>query len=387
MRKYIWNLFTWFVETISPRHTFHAHFSLLFTVGATAAATLLSALYHRINPSGVTNISLIYILTIILISCYTDKYRYGILAAIFSVFCINYLYTYPFHEFNFTMTGYPFTFLVMYFISIMTSATTFHTKAQASRIKEDEKLIMEAEKEKLRANLLRAVSHDLRTPLTSMIGASSSYLENEEMLPVGEKRELVAQIYEDANWLLHMVENLLSVTRITEGGSNVLKKSPEAAEEVLFDAITTARKRYPEQQIHALIPDDFLIAPMDPLLIKQVILNFLENSYYHARSTRPVECRLEGSEHVICIRVRDFGAGIPPEKLSSIFDAAPSAPTSAADTRKGMGIGLSICKAIVSAHGGEIGVRNHPDGAEFYFTLPKEDIHHESDDQDPGDRR
>ena len=220
-----------------------------------------------------------------------------------------------------------------------------------------------------------------------MIGASSSYLENEEMLPVGEKRELVAQIYEDANWLLHMVENLLSVTRITEGGSNVLKKSPEAAEEVLFDAITTAKKRYPEQQIHALIPDDFLIAPMDPLLIKQVILNFLENSYYHARSTRPVECRLEGSEHVICIRVRDFGAGIPPEKLSSIFDAAPSAPTSAADTRKGMGIGLSICKAIVSAHGGEIGVRNHPDGAEFYFTLPKEDIHHESDDQDPGDRR
>lgn len=380
MKTYIWRIFTRFVETISPRHTFHAHFSLLFTVGAAAAATLLAALYHRINPSGTANISLIYILTIILVSCYTDKYRYGILTAIFSVFCINYLYTYPFNEFNFTMTGYPFTFLVMYFISIMTSATTFHTKEQASRIKADEKLIMEAEKEKLRANLLRAVSHDLRTPLTSMIGASSSYLDNEAALPAEEKRELVSQIYEDANWLLHMVENLLSVTRITEGGSNVLKKTPEAAEEVLFDAIATARKRYPDQKVHARIPDDFLIAPMDPLLIKQVILNLLENSYYHACSSKPVECRLEDDGALICILIRDYGNGIPPERLDSIFDAAPSAPTSAADTRKGMGIGLSICKAIVTAHGGEIGVHNHPDGAEFYFTLPKEDIHHESDD-------
>ena len=239
---------------------------------------------------------------------------------------------------------------------------------------------MEAEKEKLRANLLRAVSHDLRTPLTSMIGASSSYLDNEAALPEEEKRELVAQIYEDANWLLHMVENLLSVTRITEGGSNVLKKTPEAVEEVLFDAISTVRKRYPDQKIHTQIPDDFLIAPMDPLLIKQVILNLLENSYFHARSTHPVECRLEHDRHLIRILIRDFGSGIPPERLDSIFDAAPSAPTSAADTRKGMGIGLSICKAIVTAHGGEIGVHNHPNGAEFYFTLPKEDTHHEADD-------
>ena len=125
MKKYIWNLFTHFAETISRTHTFHAHFSLLYTIGVTALATLAASFHHRINPSGTANISLIYILAIILISNHTDKYRYGILAAIFSVFSINYLYTYPFYEFNFTMTGYPFTFLVMYFISILTSATTF----------------------------------------------------------------------------------------------------------------------------------------------------------------------------------------------------------------------------------------------------------------------
>ena len=118
----------------------------------------------------------------------------------------------------------------------------------------------------------------------------------------------------------------------------------------------------------------------DEVRIKQVILNLFENSYYHAHSIRPVDCTLDNNEYFVCIHIRDYGNGIPPEKLESIFDAAPSAPTSAADTRKGMGIGLSICKAIVTAHGGEIRAQNHPDGAEFYFTLPKEDIHYESDD-------
>lgn len=375
MKKYIWNLFTRFVEAISHTHTFHAHFSLLFTIGAMAAATVISSLYHHINPLGSANVGLIYILTVILISYHTDKYRYGIIAAIFSVFCINYLYTYPFYEFNFMIAGYPITFLVMYFISILTSATTFRMKAQARKLKEGEKLIVEAEKEKLRANLLRAVSHDLRTPLTSMIGASSSYLENEDSLPAAEKRELVSQIYEDANWLLHMVENLLSVTRITGDGANVLKKTLEPVEEVLFDAISTAKKRYPELKVNAAIPDEFLIAPMDPMLIKQVILNLIENAWFHSHSTLPLECSLDSDEHSVRIHVRDFGVGIAPEKLDSIFDAVPSAPSSAADTRKGMGIGLSICKAIITAHDGTICALNHPDGAEIYFTLPKEDTH------------
>lgn len=372
MRKYIWKLFTNFVNVISHTHTFHAHFSLLFTIGATTAATLFAYLYHHINPPGVANISLIYILTVILISYHTDKYRYGILAAIISVFFINYLYTYPFYEFNFTMTGYPLTFLFMYFISILTSATTFHLKDQAYKIQEDEKLIIEAEKEKLRANLLRAVSHDLRTPLTSMIGASSSYLENEDTLDKESKKNLVQQIYEDANWLLHMVENLLSVTRIKNDGVNVLKKSPEAVEEVLFDAVTTMRKRYPEFQVHASIPEDFLVAPMDPLLIKQVILNLLENSWFHAHSSKPVECYLSSDEIQVFVHVRDYGEGIPEDKIEHIFDAVPATPSSATDGRKGMGIGLSICKAIIHAHNGSIHVRNHTEGTEFYFTLPKE---------------
>lgn len=386
MKNYIWKLFTDFVERISRTHTFHAHFSLLFTIWAMALATGISSIYHHVNPTGSANVALIYILTIIMISYHTDKYRYGIISGIVSVFFINYLFTYPFGQFSFAVSGYPFTFMVMYFISILTSATTFRMKDQARKINEAEKFLAEAEKEKLRANLLRAVSHDLRTPLTSMIGASSSYLENEAALPPKEKRELVSEIYEDANWLLHMVENLLSVTRITDGGASVLKKTPEAAEEVLFDAVSTSRKRYPDLQIKTVIPDEFVTAPMDPLLIKQVLLNLIENAYFHARSTKPLECTLSSTEDAIKFCIRDYGTGIAPDRLSGIFDAVPSAPSSAAstvDARKGMGIGLSICKAIVNAHNGEITARNHAEGAEFRFTIPKEEIHHETNDSNP----
>lgn len=386
MKNYIWKLFTDFVERISRTHTFHAHFSLLFTIWAMALATGISSIYHHVNPTGSANVALIYILTIIMISYHTDKYRYGIISGIISVFFINYQFTYPFGQFSFAVSGYPFTFMVMYFISILTSATTFRMKDQARKINEAEKFLAEAEKEKLRANLLRAVSHDLRTPLTSMIGASSSYLENEAALPPKEKRELVSEIYEDANWLLHMVENLLSVTRITDGGASVLKKTPEAAEEVLFDAVSTSRKRYPDLQIKTVIPDEFVTAPMDPLLIKQVLLNLIENAYFHARSTKPLECTLSSTEDAIKFCIRDYGTGIAPDRLSGIFDAVPSAPSSAAstvDTRKGMGIGLSICKAIVNAHNGEITARNLSEGAEFCFTIPKEEIHHETYDPNP----
>ena len=337
LKNFIWNRFTRFVDAISQAHTFHAHFSLLFTIGAMTFATALSLFFHQITPTGSANIALIYILTIIMISYHTDKYRYGIISGIISVFFINYMFTYPFGQFSFSTAGYPFTFAVMYFISILSSATVFRMKDQAQKINETEKLLAEAEKEKLRANLLRAVSHDLRTPLTSMIGASSSYLENESTLSSPEKRDLVSHIYEDANWLLHMVENLLSVTRITDGISNTLKETPEVAEEVLFDAVSTIRKRYPDYQIQ--------------------------------------------------VHIRDHGNGIAPDRLKSIFDAAPSAPSSAADTKRGMGIGLSICKAIITAHNGEIHAINHADGAEFFFNLPKEAISHESEHSDSGHRR
>ena len=114
--------------------------------------------------------------------------------------------------------------------------------------------------------------------------------------------------------------------------------------------------------------------------------HLIENAYFHARSTKPLECTLSSTEDAIKFCIRDYGTGIAPDRLSGIFDAVPSAPSSAASTvdiRKGMGIGLSICKAIVNAHNGEITARNLTEGAEFCFTIPKEEIHHETYDPNP----
>ena len=141
LKNFIWNRFTRFVDAISQAHTFHAHFSLLFTIGAMTFAMALSLFFHQITPTGSANIALIYILTIIMISYHTDKYRYGIISGIISVFFINYMFTYPFGQFSFSTAGYPFTFAVMYFISILSSATVFRMKDQAQKINETEKLL------------------------------------------------------------------------------------------------------------------------------------------------------------------------------------------------------------------------------------------------------
>lgn len=353
--------------------------NILITVGIMGAATIVCLALQHFSEAD-THVPLLFVLAVVIVARFTEGYVYGILSAMAAVVLVNYVFTYPYFELNFSITGYPLTFVVMLATAVMVSALT-------TQIKWQEQIRLEVEKEKTRANLLRAVSHDLRTPLTSMIGASSSYLENETTLSSPEKRDLVSHIYEDANWLLHMVENLLSVTRITDGISNTLKETPEVAEEVLFDAVSTIRKRYPDYQIQVSVPGDFYVVPMDPLLIKQVIINLLENAYFHARSEQPVQCYLTGDDAQIQVHIRDHGNGIAPDRLKSIFDAAPSAPSSAADTKRGMGIGLSICKAIITAHNGEIHAINHADGAEFFFNLPKEAISHESEHSDSGHRR
>ena len=260
----------------------------------------------------------------------------------------------------------------MFTISIITSALTTNIKEQARIISEREKLLMDAEKEKMRANLLRAISHDLRTPLTSIIGSSTVYLENEAHLTDIEKKSLVSHILEDSNWLLNMVENLLSVTRINNETARV-NTSMEPVEEVMGEAVSRLKKRIPDAPIHVRVPDEILIIPMDAILIEQVLINLMENAVVHSKSTKPIECFADSSPDFVTFHVRDYGVGIPAEKLNTIFDGSSSTASSSTDGRKGMGIGLSICKTIINAHGGTLAAFNHPDGAEFYFKLPKED--------------
>ena len=354
-----------------------SYFSATFTILLMLITTLLSFGAFRITQSNASNIGLLYILALILVSRYTDGYRYGFVFTIFSVIFINYFFTYPFFKLNFILKGYPITFILTYAISFITSAATSHLKIQAAFLAEREEILNKAEKEKMRANLLRAISHDLRTPLTSIIGTSDSYLELGDTISSEEKESLVSQIHDDANWLLNMVENLLSVTRIqdSEDTTTQVTKSPEIVEEVIAEALQRFKKRHPETQVRVTMPDDFIMIPMDPLLIEQVILNLLDNASVHSSSVEPVLLNIVDSSSSVTFSIRDYGKGIDPELLPSIFDGNSSRHTAdSVDSHRGMGIGLSICKTIVSAHSGTLTVTNHEKGAEFTFSLPKEEI-------------
>lgn len=348
-------------------------FSLSLTLLLMLISTALAfCLFHLANINS-ANIALLYMLGLILTARYTNGYWYGIGFAVFSVVCINFFFTYPYFQLDFTLSGYPVSFILTLAIATTTSATTSHMKIQAALLVEREEIIAKAEKEKMRANLLRAISHDLRTPLTSIIGTSDSYLELEDTLSAEEKRGLIQQINGDSNWLLNMVENLLSVTRIRDSEVTRVSKSPEAVEEVISEAVQRFRKRHPESSVEVSIPENLLMIPMDPLLIEQVIINLLDNAAVHSESLHPIALTVIDSPSSAVFCVRDYGKGIAPTLISTIFDGNSSRSIDSSDAHRGMGIGLSICKTIIAAHMGSITALNHEKGVEFMFTLPKED--------------
>lgn len=343
---------------------------ILLTTLILLIATLIAFWFFRTVPENSANIALVYITALVLTARFTEGYLYGIAASLVSVVGINYLFTWPYFQVNFTLTGYPVTFVFTLIISLMVSTMTTRIKAQAEALIEREKLLMDAEKEKMRANLLRSISHDLRTPLTGIIGSSTACLDNYASLSDQERLELITHIRDDSNWLLNMVENLLSVTRIREGSMKIAT-SLESVEEVVSEAIIRLRKRFPNARIKVQVPQEFLMIPMDAMLIEQVIMNLLENALIHSGSLLPVELTVTCAGQNAAFCVRDHGVGIPPDRLSTIFDGSCYNPESSSDGHRGMGIGLSICKTIITAHSGTITARNHKEGCEFLFTLPR----------------
>mgnify|MGYP000757452667 FL=1 len=244
-------------------------------------------------------------------------------------------------------------------------------KKQGIALAEKEKLIAEGEKEKMRANLLRSISHDLRTPLTSIIGASSSLTNDSLNLSEEERSHLMRNITEDAAWLLNMVENILSVTKIQDD-NRTLNKSSEPLEEIMSDSVHRVKRRIPDANIQITLPDEFVLVPMDALLIEQVIINLLENALKHSHSKKPIELYATIEPKTVTVYVKDYGIGISNDKKDEIFKSYTRRNNSP-DRDKGMGIGLSICQTIIEAHNGEIHADTHDEGSVFYFSLPKED--------------
>lgn len=332
------------------------------TLGLLGATALICAGMNGIARSSAAS-SLIFVLCIHVVARLTNGYAWGIAASLAAVLLVNFVFTYPFMEFNFTIAGYPLTFVTMLTVSISTSALT-------TAVKKQERLRLEGEKVKMRADLLRSVSHDLRTPLTSIAGSASVLLDSPE-LPEDKRRELLDGIRDDSEWLIRMVENLLSITRVGGEGAQI-QKMPEAVEEVVADAVRKFRKLYPELPVETEVPEEVLFVPMDAVLICQVLTNLLENAALHGRTTSRITVRVTSGAGRAKFAVEDDGGGIDAEALPLLFEDKPAgaAPVDSKG-RHNMGIGLTVCRTIVKAHGGDMSAANRPGGgAVFWFELP-----------------
>ncbi len=333
---------------------------LLAILTACATSVLL-----RNAPSTDVYVPLIFVLAVLVIAILTDGYFYGILASIVSVIAVNWAFTYPYMKINFSIYGYPLTFLTMLAVGFAVSTMT-------SRLKEQEKIKAESEREKMRANLLRAISHDLRTPLTSISGNIGVVLDDKCALPDQQKRELLADAKSDAEWLCRMVENLLSITRMTDGKAGNLKLQDEMLEEVISETVINFKKRNPGVDVSVSLPDSLYFVPMDAMLIEQVLLNIMDNAAIHGGCTTKITISAEVKDKFVEISLADNGHGIEKKLLDHLFDdSLPFAKLRSDDSSRRMGIGLSVCRTIVQAHGGTIEAGNQPQGgAVFKFTLP-----------------
>ena len=318
----------------------------------------------RMTNSGDGFASPVFVLAVLMVSRFTNGYLFGLLSSFLGVICVNYVFTYPYFEIDFTIAGYPLSFLAFLMVSVITCALT-------TQAKQKEELRVENEKVKMRANLLRSVSHDIRTPLTGIVGATSVMLENPG-LTEEERRELLLDVRDDAQWLIQVVENLLSITRVGSDSAQITKM-PEMPEEVVAVAVSKFRKRYPDVSVRVTVPDELLWVPMDAILIEQVLVNLMENAVIHGKTTTEITVNVTKRSRYAGFVVSDNGMGVAEEMLDTLFDGSMKhSETSKGDMKRNMGIGLSVCLTIVKAHGGTIQARNLEQGAEFAFALPLE---------------
>lgn len=236
----------------------------------------------------------------------------------------------------------------------------------------EEKNRINIEKEKLKNNLLRSISHDLRTPLTGIAGGADFIRLNYNDLDKKETLDILNDIVTDATWLSGLVENLLNMTRIQDG-KLIINYSNEVIDDIIEEVVTKVSKRCTTHKLISLKPDKVILVPMDGQLIIQVLVNLIDNAFKHTKSKSTVWLSSYVQQNCVVFEVKDNGGGINSTKLPNIFDSFYTAQISNSDKQRGMGLGLSICKSIVNAHNGNIVAENNEiGGATFKVILPLE---------------
>ena len=240
--------------------------------------------------------------------------------------------------------------------------------------REKEEAAILAKNEQLRANLLRTISHDLRTPLTSISGSASNLMSNYEKLDDATRMQTFTDIYDDSMWLISLVENLLAVTKIEEGRVK-LNQSVELMDEVIAEALRHVNRKREEHNIRITSSQDLILAQIDTKLVVQVLINLVDNAIKYTPAGSNIKIHTEKQEQWVVVSVSDDGPGISDDQKPRIFEMFYSGANQIADSRRNLGLGLSLCKSIVTAHGGRIWVSdNQPKGAVFTFTLPAGEV-------------
>lgn len=339
--------------------------NVLITIGIFLLALVSSLIFERLDVR--EHITTVFAFAVFMISLSTDGYVYGVISAVVGTLVINYAFTYPFYALDFITPVNLVSAVIMTTIAVLTGTLT-------TKLKTYEAMKAESEKERMQANLLRAVSHDLRTPLTTIYSASSALLENEKNLTEEQQKMILKSIREDSDWLMRMVENLLSITRIDRGRIKIIK-TPTVLDELIDSVMAKFIKRYPNQEVSLELPEEIVVVPMDAILIEQVLVNILENAVLHAKGMKNLSLRVFTRGEQAVFEIADDGCGISEERRKYIFTSYFEPRDEGADSRKrNMGIGLSVCATIIKAHDGSISAENKKNGgAVFRFALDKEE--------------
>lgn len=266
----------------------------------------------------------------------------------------------------------PDSFANSVLLSILGECALALENIKNARAKEEAAIM--AKNEQLRSNLLRAISHDLRTPLTSISGSAGNLLANYRKMDDATARQTFKDIYDDSLWLINLVENLLAVTRVEGGGVN-LHQSVELLDEVFAEALQHVGRKSAEHKIEVVPTDDLLLANIDARLIVQVLVNLVDNAlkYTPPGSVIKISAYRQGQQAVVS--VADNGPGIADAQKPHVFEMFYSGANKISDSRRSLGLGLALCKSIVAAHGGTISVAdNKPQGCVFTFTLPAGEV-------------
>lgn len=333
----------------------------LQAIGVITICTLICiVLYPYLRES---NLIMVYLLGITIVAL-LGKTGPSILASILSVLAYDFFFIPPVFSFSVSDIQYFFTLTVMLSVAQIISHLTIRIKRH---IEDARHAQSETEKERFRNILLTSVSHDLRTPLTAIMGSASSLLQSGDKLSTDDQHELLQNIYDESERLNHLVSNILKIIRL-ESGSIEISKQAYSLEEIIGTALDKLEKQLGSKPVSIQLPKLAPLIPLDNILIGQVFNNLIENAIKFTPMDCPIDISVEYKVQNAIVKIADRGPGINPDDAVKIFDKFYRGQK---PETSGIGLGLAICKGIIQAHKGNIWVEPRSEGGTiFCFTLP-----------------